>query len=67
MKNKLQEMIGKTPEELNGETLKLYNAIMKIADENDILREQIADMDLEYQKLLREKELLEVKYVKKQK
>lgn len=51
MKNILQEMIGKTPEELSGETLKLFKAIMTIADENDKLRDQISDMDFEYQKL----------------
>ena len=35
--NKLKEMLGKRPDELEGETLKLFESIMKIADERDEL------------------------------
>lgn len=39
MEEKLKEMLGKRPNELEGETLKLFKAIMKIADERDELEE----------------------------
>ena len=38
MEEDLKEMLGKRPDELEGETLKLFNAIMKIADERDELK-----------------------------
>ena len=38
MEEELKEMLGKRPDELEGETLKLFNAIMKIADERDELK-----------------------------
>lgn len=39
MEEELKEMLGKRPDELEGETLKLFKAIMKIADERDKLEE----------------------------
>lgn len=39
MEEELKEMLGKRPDELEGETLKLFKAIMKIADERDELEE----------------------------
>lgn len=39
MEEELKKMLGKRPDELEGETLKLFNAIMKIADERDELEE----------------------------
>lgn len=38
MEEELKEMLGKRPDELEGETLRLFNAIMKIADERDELK-----------------------------
>lgn len=39
MEEELKEMLGKRPDELEGETLKLFKAIIKIADERDELEE----------------------------
>lgn len=39
MEEELKEMLGKRPDELEGKTLKLFKAIMKIADERDKLEE----------------------------
>lgn len=39
MEEELKEMLSKRPDELEGETLKLFKAIMKIADERDELKE----------------------------
>lgn len=42
----LEELIGSKPEELNGEAKKLFEAIMKIADERDeLLKERQADKE----------------------
>lgn len=41
----LKEMLGKRPDELEGETLKLFEAIMKIADERDKLKAEIEKKD----------------------
>lgn len=48
----LEELIGSKPEELTGEAKKLFEAIMKIADERDELLEKNKEyerqLDLEY-------------------
>ena len=42
----LEELIGSRPEELNGEAKRLFEAIMKIADERDeLLKERQADKE----------------------
>lgn len=47
MEEKLKDMLGKKPEELEGETLKLFEAIMKIADERDELRVRNKELEEE--------------------
>lgn len=41
----LDEMQGVRPEMLNGEAKKLFEAIMKIADERDNLKEEVEQKD----------------------
>ena len=45
MEEDLKEMLGKRPDELEGETLKLFNAIMKIADERDELKLKCKELE----------------------
>lgn len=53
MEKMLKDMLDKQPDELTGETKKLFEAIMKIADERDRLKKEnkklISD-NLEYQR-----------------
>lgn len=49
--NKLKEMLGKRPDELEGETLKLFETIMKIADERDELKEKNKELEKENEDL----------------
>ena len=56
MEEKLKEMLGKRPEELEGETLKLFEAIMKIADERDELRVRNKELEEENESLVRQYE-----------
>lgn len=41
----LKEMNNKTPLELDKNSMKLFNAIMKIADERDMLKNKIKEME----------------------
>lgn len=47
MEEQLKEMLGKRPDELEGETLKLFEAIMKIADERDKLKTENEELEKE--------------------
>lgn len=47
MEENLKEMLGKRPDELEEETLKLFNAIMKIADERDELESKCKELEEE--------------------
>lgn len=47
MEEQLKEMLGKRPDELEGETLKLFEAIMKIADERDELKARNKELEEE--------------------
>lgn len=40
----LEDFLGKRPSDLEGESEKLFNAIMKVADENDLLRDKIHEI-----------------------
>lgn len=44
--NKLKEMLGKRPDELEGETLKLFEAIMKIVNERDELKAKNKELEV---------------------
>lgn len=58
----LEELIGSKPEELSGETKRLFEAIMKIADERDeLLKERKADKEKIEELEKQNEELLEVK------
>ena len=47
MEEDLKEMLGKRPDELKGETLELFKAIMKIADERDELKAKCKELEEE--------------------
>lgn len=60
----LNELQGVRPEQLNGEARRLFEAIMKIADERDELKEEteMKDKQIEkYQNMLVTNDLLHVK------
>lgn len=60
----LNELQGVRPEQLNGEARRLFEAIMKIADERDELKEEteMKDKQIEkYQNMLVTNDLLHIK------
>lgn len=60
----LNELQGVRPEQLNGEARRLFEAIMKIADERDELKEEteMKDKQIEkYQNMLATNDLLHIK------
>ena len=60
----LDEMQGVRPEKLNGEAKRLFEAIMKIADERDELKKELKKKDKQiekYQNMLVTNDLLHVK------
>ena len=60
----LDELQGVRPEQLNGEARRLFEAIMKIADERDELKEEteMKDKQIEkYQNMLVTNDLLHIK------
>ena len=62
--NVLDELQGVRPEKLNGEAKRLFEAIMKIADERDKLKEEVEKKNKQierYQNMLVTNDLLHVK------
>ena len=60
----LDELQGVRPEKLNGEAKRLFEAIMKIADERDNLKEELKKKDKQiekYQNMLVTNDILHVK------